>query len=171
MKATKRLISFVLTLTLLCSLFSGVGPATADSSPITLSVTERGETITLALSLNEAQEIGIFHIALTIPAGFTYQSHTNPLDFSETSNTATGVYILDTLTSVSVPAGGTILTVDYAVPSDLEPGEYTFKAELIEAADGDLEPIAGLEGAVATATYVAQAGDEPVRKTATRRRS
>ena len=162
MKATKRLISFVLTLTLLCSLFSGVGPASADSSSFSLTVTEQGGSVTLALSLNQAQEIGVFYVSLTVPDGFTYQSHTNPFGFSETIDTAGGNYILDTLTSVSVPAGETFLTVDYAVPSDLEPGEYTFIASMNEAADGDLEPIAGLEGTSASATLIVEGGDEPV---------
>lgn len=155
MKMLKKTIAVALTFAMVLVLFAGVS-AFADSG-IAIQVAESGENEVVAtVSLTGATDLMVIDFIVSAPEGFTYKSHTNLTGLpSEINNEAAGHFIWDTTGDAVSLSAGPIATITYSMDPALAAGDYVFTVTVDQAtADSDTEePIAGLEGASASATY------------------
>ena len=159
MKAMKRILALTMTLAMVAVLVMAMPAAYAEAG-ITASVSGEGPlTISVAVT-DEVKAAAGIEILITPPSGFTYveESETAYSGFEVMANGEAGDFYIDNTKSsgIDIPAGSTILTVQYTIPEGLEPNDYIFNITI--GATGDAVEFGALdiEGAAASATYTVE---------------
>ncbi len=134
----KRLFAFILCLCLCAALL----PAASADSELVLTAAEADGLLTLTLTATrDLADCCGMRINFSVPAGFTYRSHRRHPGFtSQMPNPDALKFQMDNYQEPFLLARGeAIFTLTLAVPEGLEPGDYAFSAQVLEAYNWDFD--------------------------------
>ncbi|MBR0355083.1 MAG: hypothetical protein IJK35_06900 [Oscillospiraceae bacterium] len=134
----KRLIAFLLCLCLCAALL----PAASADSELVLTAAEADGLLTLTLTATrDLVDCCGMRISFGVPEGFAYRSHQLHAGFtSQVSNPSVFKFQMDNYREPFLLAQGeAIFTLTLEVPEGLEPGDYAFSAQVIEAYNWDFD--------------------------------